>query len=440
VLVVLLAVFLSYNANSGLPFVPTYQVTAYVHDADKLAHNADVRIGGKRVGLVSTIKPEVRSDGTPVAALHLKLDQQVGPLPSDSLVRVRPRSVIGLKYLQLTPGKSQKTIPNGGTLPLRNARSNVDIQQALNAFDKSTRQAIRGVTASLGQGLAGRGAALNDAIRALNPLFKHLAPVAANLASPATDLDGFLRGLDSASRALAPVAPQLVGLFDRAAVTLRSVYSVDHAFGQVIEQTPETERVATDALRAVRPVLLDAGRLTVELRPGVAALPHASRVLADALEVGTPVLGRADALADRLAVTLHSLHGLVRDPATDASVQELRRLFGELVPMLRFLNPVQVRCNYLGTYFRNAASTVSEGDQNGNWFRFMPLLLSPDMLYKGKVSNDLHFDPYPSTGQDGHCVAGNERFTPGTTVGPPPNAASSPGHTITTRPPQGASG
>ena len=35
VLVILVAVFLSYNANQGLPFVPTYQLNAQVTDADR---------------------------------------------------------------------------------------------------------------------------------------------------------------------------------------------------------------------------------------------------------------------------------------------------------------------------------------------------------------------------------------------------------------------
>src|SRR5262249_4556688 len=36
VLIVVLAVFLAYNANSGLPFVPTYRISVDVPDADTL--------------------------------------------------------------------------------------------------------------------------------------------------------------------------------------------------------------------------------------------------------------------------------------------------------------------------------------------------------------------------------------------------------------------
>ena len=51
-LVVLVAVFLAYNANQGLPFVPTYELKAEVPSAANLVVGNDVRIGGSRVGFV----------------------------------------------------------------------------------------------------------------------------------------------------------------------------------------------------------------------------------------------------------------------------------------------------------------------------------------------------------------------------------------------------
>src|SRR5205823_955143 len=54
-LVVIVAVFLAYNANNGLPFVPTYQLTAVVPSAANLVKGNEVRVGGTRVGLVDKI-------------------------------------------------------------------------------------------------------------------------------------------------------------------------------------------------------------------------------------------------------------------------------------------------------------------------------------------------------------------------------------------------
>src|SRR3954467_6026121 len=220
-----------------------------VSDAQLLGHNAEVRIGGKRVGLVSQMQALPTRSGVPIVRLHLKLDQTAGPLPADTIVRVRPKSVIGLKYLQLAPGHAKKTIPSGGTIPLANQRTSVDLQDALNAFDKATRKNFKSVSISLGDGFAGRGQDLNRAIQAFEPLLRHLTPVMHNLAGSQTDLDGLLRGLDSAAAAAEPVAIELGGLFDGAATTLNAIAREDDSFGRLISETPETERVATVALR-----------------------------------------------------------------------------------------------------------------------------------------------------------------------------------------------
>src|SRR6185436_7871047 len=100
VLVLIVAVFLSYNANQGLPFVPTYQLKAQMPSAANLVVGNDVKIGGTRVGTVSSIVPQTEKDGTVIAVLGLKLDKDAGPLPVDSTLLVRPRSALGLKYVE----------------------------------------------------------------------------------------------------------------------------------------------------------------------------------------------------------------------------------------------------------------------------------------------------------------------------------------------------
>ena len=46
VLVILVAMFLSYNANAGLPFVPSYQLKLEAPSAAALVTGNEVRIGG----------------------------------------------------------------------------------------------------------------------------------------------------------------------------------------------------------------------------------------------------------------------------------------------------------------------------------------------------------------------------------------------------------
>src|ERR1041384_3604458 len=81
VLVVIVAVFLAYNANNGLPFVSTYNLTARVPNADALVRGNEVRIGGARVGIVRTVPPVQLEDGGGAADLELRLDKTAEPLP-----------------------------------------------------------------------------------------------------------------------------------------------------------------------------------------------------------------------------------------------------------------------------------------------------------------------------------------------------------------------
>src|SRR5204863_3607711 len=52
-LIVVVAVFLSYNANNGLPFVPTYDINVELPEASGLQKSNQVRIAGTRVGVVN---------------------------------------------------------------------------------------------------------------------------------------------------------------------------------------------------------------------------------------------------------------------------------------------------------------------------------------------------------------------------------------------------
>lgn len=117
VLVVLVGVFLAYNANSGLPFVPTYQLKAELPNAANLVVGNEVRVGGTRVGIVDDIGTKEYPNGRTTAIVSMKLKTTVDPLPKDSTIIVRPRSALGLKYVSIVKGTSDEGWEDGATLP-----------------------------------------------------------------------------------------------------------------------------------------------------------------------------------------------------------------------------------------------------------------------------------------------------------------------------------
>jgi virulence factor Mce-like protein len=219
VLVVLIAVFLAYNANQGLPFVPTQELKVDIADGSDLVVGNDVREGGFRVGLVSAMRPIRLKSGLVGAELTLQLNESNKNVPKDSTVSIRPLSVLGLKYVEIDTGRSHKYFGNGDTLPVTQTNVPIQLDDVLKTFDAPTRLAMQRNLVGYGDVLAGRGGDLNDTIANLPRLLGHLAPVAQNLSAPSTDLTGFISSLNRFMATVAPVAQVNVRLFADMATT-----------------------------------------------------------------------------------------------------------------------------------------------------------------------------------------------------------------------------
>jgi virulence factor Mce-like protein len=431
VLVVLVAVFLAYNANQGLPFVPTYSLKAEVPSAAALVRGNEVRIGGARVGTVDSITTKRNEDGTSVALLGLKLERDQMPLPKDSTLLIRTKSALGLKYVELTRGRSREGFGDGDTMPLTAATpAPVEFDEFVNMFDDKTREAMRTNLDGFGTAFAGRGVSLNQAIAAFRPLLADIIPVAQNLSSPNTDLRRFIGELGDAAAEVAPAAEEQAELFVNLDTTMAALREVARPY---IQESISKGRPALDeAIRSFpiqRPFLANSEGLFRELRPGVRALRTSAPILADTLEIGTPTLRRSVALNRRLEPLLRELQRFAEDPRTELGVDALSDVVRTLNPTLQHLAPAQLQCNYITLWFRNVSSLLSEGDRNGTWQRFIIIATPQGPNNEGgpssapadgpTVDNHLHTNPYPNTaspGQPKECEAGNEGYARGRTV------------------------
>src|ERR1700674_753692 len=95
-LIVVVAVFLSYNANNGLPFVPTYNIKVELPEGSGLQPSNQVRLAGSRVGLVNSLSiRQNQATGRVSAIANLKLEKGIEPLPADTKAIVLSVSAIG---------------------------------------------------------------------------------------------------------------------------------------------------------------------------------------------------------------------------------------------------------------------------------------------------------------------------------------------------------
>jgi virulence factor Mce-like protein len=434
ILVVAVAVYLSYIAENGLPFVPTYDINVDVKSAGQLIKNADVRVGGARVGQILTITPEpaTRAWPHPFARLGLRLERGLAPLPSDTRYRVRLASVLGGNYLEIVPGRDRRGgLADGGTFTLstRTSRNHdlgfVDLDQAFQTFGPRTRRGLRGSLAGLGDAVAGRGAQLNDSIVALDGLMRPLQNVLGLLAAPDTRLTQFIGGLAGTTGALAPVAPTLDSLLRNGATTLAALSRA--SLGQTIDQLPPTESLSTAVLSRSQPVLAQAARIARELRPGAALLPLASERVDQIVTAATPVFAKVPKLARALREAVVSVDAVARDPAAGQTFKVLgsndlgtlgTSAFLGLGAILRSVSTAQFACNVAGIWVRNFASSLSEGDSTGGWLRFSPILDVSQSFQAATPAPDLHLNYYPVE-DPSQCQAGNEVYAPGQLIGNP---------------------
>jgi virulence factor Mce-like protein len=433
-LVIVVAVFLSYNANKGLPFVPTYDLSAQMPNAAQLVQGNEVRVGGFRVGVVDSISPKRSASGNTYATIHMKLDKTIEPLPVDTTLVVRSRSALGLKYVEITPGTAKAGFRRGSTVPLSQAKPvTVDIDQVLNTFDGQTRQGARNSLIGIGGGLAGRGIDLNEAIDLAPRLLTNLQPVMTNLSDPRTRLSRLFPALERAASIVRPAAATQADLFSNLDTTFTALSQVARPFIQeTISKSPPAEDTAIAQFPEQRVFLRNTAAFARELRPGVHVLPTTLPDLADALEFGVTNLRRAPGFNAQLAEVFQAVERFSTDPIVPRGIARLNDAVVSLDPTLRFLTPAQTTCNYATLWFRNIASHLSEGDRNGTWQRFIIVATPQGPNNEGGPSsapandpnpansaNHLHANPYPNTaapGQPNECEGGNEPYYVGRTM------------------------
>jgi virulence factor Mce-like protein len=436
VLIALVTVYLSYNAGSSLPFVPTYDLAVQVPDAQELNDNNEVLVAGRRVGVIYSIEPKMTEQGHPYAQLNLHLDKTMeGKIHPDATAEVRARSLLGAKYLDLTVGGQGPALGDGATLPLDQSRVEVEVDDLLDEFTPRTRRNFQEVLGGLGDGLAARGQDFNDTLTSLRPLVKDSQAVFGEIAAPSTQLTRLLRTYTATADELAAQPGSLAGILSSGATTLQAMD--DPALGRAIEKSPGTLSTGTDALATLTPVLARARTITARLAPAAKLLPSTAKRLARAGRAGVPALRRAKELAKPLEAAFGQLQGLAVDEPSVPALNELAGVLPQLGPAVNYLSAYQTNCNYIAIAGRNVASTVSEGNASGNWLRFGAVIQPTEMFPTATPANDLHFNPYPNAGAAGQpheCEAGNEPYLPGRRLG---NVPGNQGTTTEDTSPQG---
>ena len=208
----------------------SHEVRILFDSADGLVSGSDVLEAGSKVGYISDIEP----DGNQ-ALVTIQVNDATWPLHRGATVDIRPKSLLGEKYVDLHDGSSSGPVLDASTMLHASASADpVELDQFINSLDPPTRTAIRVLLDDLGAGVAGRGEDLNSAIAAGKTDLANLAVTGKTLDDRDPDLDRILVGLDSVLSRITQndQLTQMSQLIDNGQSTLNDIESVQTSFSR----------------------------------------------------------------------------------------------------------------------------------------------------------------------------------------------------------------
>ncbi len=313
---------------------------------------SDVRMAGTQVGEITGVQRQGSH-----ALLTLHLDDSVGTIHTDASAELRPHLAFeGTAYVDLNPGSASAPALGDGTIPLRQTRVYVPLDEALRVFNPPTRLATKATARELWPVLRGSGrVGLQRTLRAAPGLTRTLAPVALSAqGAHGNELAGAIAGLSRTFAGLASREAQLVPLTRAAATTFaalnpddgvpleRTIAELPPALAQldaggrtldgIITRLDPLARALEPGLRRLAPTLDRTLPLVRSLGP---ALTHSTPLLADlraALSAGAAAVPDARTMLDKLRPSLELLESSLL-PALHVPTQKLH-----IPAYLSFLN------------------------------------------------------------------------------------------------------
>src|SRR5829696_2675820 len=329
-----------------------YRFKAVFTEAPLLVSEADVRISGLNVGKV---KKTSRAPNGGVLA-EIEIDERYAPLRSNARATLRPKSLLGQTYVELTPGtRDAPALKEGETLKPEQVQESVEIDELLTLFDKDTRENLRGWMRELATAIdKGRGQDFNQALG---------------------NLPQFVASGSDVLRVLDDEEPSLRRLVRNSGVTLGAlnerrgqfrdlIVNADRFFGTLADRNARLSD-----LIFILPTFLDETRTTVarleefsiDTRPLVRDLQPVATDL-------RPTLRDVGRLAPDLERLFRDLGPLIDEaprnlPRAAAFLRGTTQVFENLHPYLSELNPIIAFLNYyqeqVSDFIMNGSGSIS---------------------------------------------------------------------------------
>lgn len=399
-----------YDLSGGrAPLSTSYRVAVVLPDGYALDNGADVRAAGVRIGRVADVEPSGQA-----SRVTMEIDEREAPLPRDSTVALRTRTLVGENAIDVTIGDARKGIvENGGTLPLTAAEESVQIDQVLRTLSPRTREDVRATLRALGRATRGRGGDVNRAVAGARDLTEDGADVAHILAARDRQLARVLADGASVLRALGARDQALRDLITDARTAASAVAARDSRLRGTLARLPRALRSADRGAEALGALGRTGTPVADDLTVAARRLTPAVRALGPAARDARRLTRRLPALSRSLAPVLARLRAF--SVRAQPVVGPLRSALRRIAPLARDVAPY---ARDLGAWFANLGAAADTYDANGHALRVQLLFdeqtlvgaLPPRvqaLLDDGKGAGPIaaigptSVNPYPAAGSSG---------------------------------------
>lgn len=396
-------------------FGSSYTVSAYVYNARGIAPDSTVFEAGLPVGIVTGI----RRHG-PDAILTLRVDSGVRPLPVDSSIQLGLRSLAGEADVLLTPGHSTQLVRSGGSLGLARDQSYTEVDQILEQLSGLTEGRARQFFQGMGDGLAGKGANLNQTLGGAAGFVNNSRPVTSTLGVQHQQVADIIQNLGNVMSAIGQRGIAIREFAQGSTTTFTAIASRDAALRRMLLQLPSALSAVTDLGHALQ-------NTTPTIAPVLDELGTTIHTLTPAIHELTPGAQRGITLLRALAGSSPPLRTILGDvialkPSATRALSAVHAVTCQLNPMLRFLAPYGPD---IANFFEEFGSGAVPYGQNSHEL-MLSALVDPTHFVRGVESQPVSsalstlfnfgifrklggvsgYDPLPGPGQDNNTTIG----------------------------------
>lgn len=391
--VIAVLLYITFKAQTGMPFRTTTKVQALVSDVHSLKVNDAVRQHSSRIGRVSDI--EYR-DGAALVTMELDGDLEIY---QDASAAIWDLSALATKFVELDPGSSDAGELGDRPIGLDRTVESSDLYEVLEVLDAPTRRSATRTLREIGGGLAGHGGDLAAFVESAPDVLRDLGAVSGALAAPDADLPELLASAETLAGRFRGREAELEQLIARTDDTLSAMAVDDGApLRETLLKLPSTLTSVRTSMEDLDRPLADTRVAMADLEPGAAALARSERGLRGFLRDSVAVARQVPGVARKAVPAVEALTGAMADARPLAPM--VTQAVDDLIAPLRVL---ALYAPEMASLFERGASFVSQGPNPGVRYARLGVTPGVNTVTGGIVSSrDLPQNQYPRPGEAEH--------------------------------------